>query len=506
MNKSIFFLLVFLNASSIPKEKVSTSKTDQPNILFIMADDLNDFVGVMDTYSMVQTPNLDKLASQATIFSNPHSNAPVCAPSRASLFSGIYPHHSVKYGFGNWRKNEVLSNSKTIMEQLRDHGYATAGVGKLMHNPWKPAWDEYGLKQDYTPIAFSGTKKVGHPSVPDPYRNLDPLDASFARLSDVPVIEADGEVPGHSGWDSFPYHKTFHYVKEQERDRLPDERTADWAIDKLEQWEKGNLKKTFFLGVGFIRPHTPLVVPDYYFNKFPIDKIILPLHLNGDEEYCHFEKNYLPGKSKGRKHFDALMASFENEEVALKTYLQAYHASIAFMDDQVGSVLQKLEETSFIENTIVVFTSYHGYTLGEQRNLFKNNLWESSTRIPLIIKDLKRRNQQWSDEAVSLIDLYPTFCDFAKIPGHNRKNEKGRALDGKSLVPLINGENTNERSALSVVMQGDANKLHFSLRTQSWRYIQYANGKEELYNHQVDFFEQKNVIEKREYLIVKKRI
>ena len=499
MNKGIIFLCCILT-SCINQKKATLVKKQTPNILFILVDDLNDYVGVMDTYEMVKTPNIDKLATQATIFNNAHSNAPVCAPSRASLFSGIYPHHSGKFGFKKWEKNEVLVNSKTIMEQLKVGGYKTAGVGKLMHKTLTSAWDEYGLKQDYSPIAFNGLKKTGHPSVPEPFRNLGPFDATFARLSDIPTIEPNEEYSGHDGWYSITYNQTYRYINEQDRDLLPDEKTANWAINKLEEWNNETTTSPFFLGVGLIRPHTPLVVPDSYFDKFPIEEITLPPRLKkGDEEDCFFEKNHLPSQSKGSKHYDALMASYDNEEIALKTYLQAYLASISFMDDQVGKILEKLNQTKFKENTIIVFTSDHGYTLGEKRNLFKNNLWESSTRIPLIIYNPSNKKQQFIDEAVSLIDLYPTICDFANIESDNRKNDKGKTLGGNSLLPLLEGKAAQESHALTVVRQAKTTKLHYSLRTKYWRYIKYADGQEELYDHKNDSYEQNNLAKNKLY-------
>ncbi|MGL1886790.1 MAG: sulfatase [Reichenbachiella sp.] len=478
---------------------------NKPNILLIMADDLNDFIGVMNTYEGVKTPNIDKLAGKGSLFTNAHSNAPICAPSRSSMFLGIYPHRSGNLGFKHWRKNVALANSKTIMEQLRDHGYQTAGAGKLMHHTWKEAWDDYGLRQDYTPIAFDGEKKVGHPSVPEPFRSLGPLDATFARLSDVPVIEPSEDYPGHSGWYSFPYRKTFRYVSEDDRDRLPDEKTADWAIEKLKDWDSQELSQPFFLGVGFIRPHTPLVVPDRFFDLFPLEEIVVPKELMESGDDVWFEQQYTPGKSKGKKHFEALMASYNSREVALKRYLQAYLASIAFMDDQVGRVLDQLNQTKFEKNTVIIFTSDHGYTLGEKDNLFKNNLWESSTRVPLIISIPTIDQQQEISTPVSLIDVYPTICSIANANGDNRKNENGLSLDGKSLIPLMMGKDNNEAIALTMV-KGKKGGHNYAVRTERWRYILYENGQEELYDHQLDQYEQTNLASDLQFFQNKKEL
>lgn len=459
---------------------------EPPNIVFIIADDLNQFIGAYGQYDHVKTPNIDKLAAKGTLFTNAHSNAQICAPSRASLFTGIYPHHSANFGFENWRSNEVLRNSKTIMEQFRDHGYETAGVGKLMHHPWKPSWDEYGLKQDYTPIAFNGNDRVGHPSVPLPFRNIGPLDATFARLSDVPEVEPDSINPGHKGWYLYPMRQTLRYNNENDRDLLPDEKTVNWAINKIAEWESNESQKPFFLGVGLIRPHTPLVVPDRFFDMFPLDEIKLPPITENDINDTFFEQQFYPEDSKGSYHYKILMASFSTKEEALKTYYQAYLASIAFMDEEVGRFLDALESSTFSDNTIVVFTSDHGYTLGEKDQLFKNNLWESSTRIPLIIYDPATSQVPEIDVPVSLIDIYPTISEMGRATGDNRKNEKGHLIGGKSLIPLLTGDETDFEDAFALSVVENGQDTHFSLRTRHWRFIEYADGSEELYNHEID--------------------
>ncbi len=219
----------------------STNHSKQPNIIFIMADDLNDFVGVMNNSTGIKTPNIDQLAKNATLFTNAHSNAPICSPSRASLFSGILPHQSGQYAFSNWRQNAVLANSYTIMEHLRNNGYQTAGAGKLIHHQWPKAWDEFELRPDYTPLAYNGKKVVGHPDGPSPYnKEIGPLDSTFMPLSAVPHVKAEGDTPGYKGWWYGGYKKPFRYVNEQDRDLLPDEMYANWTIEKLKQWQLNN--------------------------------------------------------------------------------------------------------------------------------------------------------------------------------------------------------------------------------------------------------------------------
>ena len=257
-----------------------------PNVIFILCDDLNDYVEGYYGHPQARTPNIDRLAASGVVFANAHSNAPVCAPSRASLFTGIYPHHSNNFGFDKWFNNPVLKNSKTIMEYLNENGYNVLGTGKLLHHNLKSIWDEFGNNAFYGPHAFNGYEKTGHPSVPEPYRNIGALDGSFAPLSDVPVIEASDNYPGYAGWYNNLEDKPYRYIDENDRDLLPDEENSRWVASKIRELEHGSEKAPFFIAVGFIRPHTPLVAPDKFFRMFPLDSIKLP-QIKSDDADTH---------------------------------------------------------------------------------------------------------------------------------------------------------------------------------------------------------------------------
>jgi len=478
----------------------------QPNILFIVADDLNDFISVLTPELGVKTPNIDKLASKSTVFTNAHSNAPVCSPSRASFLSGILPHQSGQYNFGHWRHNEMLKNSKTIMELLSEGGYYTLGTGKIMHHQWPKAWDHFETRPDYTPLAFNGVEKVVHPNMPHPYsKKVGPLDATFIRLSNVPSVKPNGDRPGYDGWYYGGFKKPFRYNNPSDRDLLPDEIYANWGANTIARLDQEQVDKPFFMSVGLIRPHTPLVVPDRFFDMYPLSQLALPELPKGDDLDTHFEKIYAPKESLGRKHYRLLVESYGDKKSALKHYYQAYMASVSFMDEQVGKLLTALNNSRFSEETIVVFTSDHGYTLGEKDNLFKNNLWERSTRIPLIIYDPSNKRHQTINDAVSLVDLYPTFAELANVQLNNRKNENGGKLDGISLVPLLEGNDQSDRAAITVVKPANSGP-NFAIRTTQWRYIRYSDGNEELYNHANDPQEHHNIADDKNYYTIKKKL
>ena len=211
-----------------------TKAQEKPNVVMIVLDDLNDFVGVMGGHPQAKTPNIDKLAAEGVLFNNAHSNVPVCSPSRASFMTGILPTTSGNWGFGDWQKNEISMNSKSIPEYMRSNGYKTFQTGKVFHTTKKGVWDEMGAIADYGPMAFNGKKSTLHPSSPKGMAALGPLDATFASLANVPNIQPTNDTPGYKGWRNTHW-KTkshFHYTDDNNRDLLTDEKSAEWLEKK----------------------------------------------------------------------------------------------------------------------------------------------------------------------------------------------------------------------------------------------------------------------------------
>ena len=492
----IIFLILFFSY-----ESGYSQYADKPNVLFIICDDLNDYVEGYGGHPQSITPNIDKLEKAGVRFTNAHSNAPVCSPSRASLFTGIYPHKSNKLGFNKWYNNPILKNSKSIMEYLNENGYNVLGTGKLFHSNLKSIWDEFGNRAFYGPHPFNGIKTTGHPSVPQPYRSIGALDGTFARLSDVPNVVPTVDYPGHNGWYNNLDKKDFRYVNENDRDLLPDEENAIWTANKIKELEQKDTGEPFFLAVGFIRPHTPLMAPDKYFDMFPLDSVVLPVIKKNDAEDCFYTNYFSEKNSRGLKAYSNLKESYPDIERGLRKYTQAYLACVAFADAQVGVVLDALENSKFKDNTIVIFTSDHGYNHGEKDYLYKNSLWEESTRVPLIIYDPRGNKQNVTvNKAVSLIDIYPTITEYCNLSGQTVKNNKGLPIDGNSLKPLVDNPDKEKWSgskvALTVIRsKTDDGKFqnHFSARSDNWRYTLYSNGEEELYDHRNDPYEWNNV-------------
>jgi len=517
---------------------------EHPNVLLIMIDDLNDYQGIFGGHPQAKTPNIDKLAQSGTIFSNAHSNVPVCSPSRNSLFTGVYPHNSRDFGWTPHFKQAVLKNHKTIIELFKENGYKTLGTGKLLHKNVKKYWNEWGVPEgiNYGPHAYSGIdekgkKIMGHSSVPDPFRSVNVVDGSFAPLSDTPVVSDGKGGMKETGWTYG--NKPFNYINDEDRDLMPDEQHAKWISKKIKELEKDTINQPFFIGVGFVNPHTPLYAPKKYFDMFPLEDIQMPVLKDGDIDDIFYSSVYPPSEM-GLAYFQKLRKSYPKGNEGLRRFLQAYLACVAFVDNQVGEVMKALDNSKFKENTMVVLTSDHGWQMGEKDYLYKNSPWEESTRIPFIIRHpkLSKAGSEVS-HAVSLIDIFPTLTDLCNLKGNITKNGTAASVDGFSLKPFLQNPETKEwkgpNGALTVLGAGinhpiegvgfnsnpgalwhieitadlDASYVlqqNYSYRTKDWRYIHYRNGKEELYNHANDSYEWTNLAEGANYADIKAKL
>lgn len=529
MNKSILSLSASLLVTTNLIAGCHNNKErhlQKPNVLFIMCDDLNDYEGVFGGHPDIKTPNIDKLAESGVRFVNAQTNVPLCSPSRNCLFTGVYPHTSKDFGWTPHFKNPLLKECKTFVELFRENGYVTMGSGKLLHKDVNSIWDQWGVERriNYGPHAYNGTKAVGHPSVPEPFRSVNFVDGSFSPLSNTPVFPADQVGENEPGWTYGP--RPFRYVSDDDRDLMPDEMHAKWAVKKIKELDSKEINKPFFMGVGFVKPHTPLYAPQKYFDMFPLDKIKLPEIKKNDIDDC-FYKSVYPQSEMGLHYFQALKEAYNGDERGLKLFMQAYMACVAFVDDQIGKVLNALNESKFKDNTIVLLTSDHGWQMGEKDYLFKNSPWEESCRIPMIIRhpEFGKAGSKVS-HPVSLIDIFPTFMDLCHLKGDTRRSSKGVAPEGYSLKPFLKNPNFNRwkgpDGALTMTgvginkpIQGLAFRTNpkalwhveitrelgdeyimqqnYSYRTQNWRYIRYRNGKEELYDHRNDPYEWNNL-------------
>lgn len=422
-------------------------KPKKPNVLFIAIDDLNDWIGCLNGHPNTKTPNLDRLAKKSTLFTNAHCQAPICGPSRASLMTGLYPSFTGIYGQiidDNIRvSNKATQEAVFLTEYLRNNGYKTMGVGKLFHNHVPTGT-----------VDVSGGRARGFGPKPPTRWEWDNVGTS-------------------TDWGAFP-------DKDEE---MPDFQSAQWAMDRLNENHEG----PFFLGVGFLRPHVPWFVPQKWFDLFPIEEIINPPYLADDyDDLPEIAINV------------ANVPMMPTTEWAIKNkkwkhIVQAYLACVAFVDAQVGKVLDALDKSSYKDDTIIVLWSDHGYHLGEKNRFAKHSIWERATRTVLMISDKNSTPHQQCSKPVGLVDLYPTILDLCGLAPNNQNQ-------GHSLKPLL--ENPKTKWAHAAITTYGRN--NHAVKTERYRYIHYEDGSEELYDHEIDTNEWYNLAGKSEYTNVKK--
>jgi arylsulfatase A-like enzyme len=487
-------LLIFISAFIVFSGNAFAQS--QPNVVLIVVDDLNDFVGEMDGYIDAHTPQIDNLINEGTLFANAHSNATMCNPSRPVILTGIHPITSKHIGIENWQQNNIIKNCKLISEYMHDNGYTTYKTGKIQHWGDKPSWfNHYRPGSDYGPTAWNGTNQIIHPLTPQAFKDVPDignLDGTYQSLAQVPS-------PG--GWWSSTHNNEFNYVSDDNRDLMPDEESVEWFEDQIDLLEEEDAENVpFFTAVGIVKPHTPLTVPQHYYDLFPLDSIIIPERLENDDDDLFFEST-LNSPSFGRAMHDALEASYEGENDGLKIYVQAYLACVAFADSMVGRIVNKIDSSSFADNTIIILISDHGYHLGQKDYIWKNTLWEESTKIPFIIRHPDFPGNQRVDHPISLVDLFPTISDLCDLSGTTTLNSNGVEPYGHSLVPFLENPDTHswEGHDVAVTIASSDRPFdgiddnsdvvfenHLTVRSKDYRYILYSTGEEELYDYTAD--------------------
>ena len=413
------------------------SAAERPNILFIAVDDLNDFVGCMGGHPDAVTPNIDRLARRGTLFTNAHCAAPICGPSRAALMIGQHPATTGIYGQIHDKdlQRYIKQRGQTALMStwFADHGYHTMCVGKIYHQGGGAG----AFEEDGGRMGAFGPK-------PAKRMNYDP--AWFDNKH------------GHTqtDWGAFP----------DRDDDMPDYKSADWAIQRLQR----QYDKPFFLAVGMQRPHVPWHVPQKWFDKFQRDALTMPAYQRDD---------LADVPPAGVAVNEAPMMPDTEWAIANKQWpaiIQAYLACVMFADAQVGRVLDALDDSPYADNTIIVLWSDHGYHLGEKNHFSKQTLWERSSHMPLIIAGPNLPDGQRVAAPVSLVDLYPTLLEMTSLPS------PPQTLEGHSLTPLLR-DPAADWPHMAMTNYGWKNT---ALRDARYRYIQYDDGSNELYDHQVD--------------------
>jgi len=429
------------------------------NVLFIISDDLTATALSCYGNKVCQTPNIDAIAAKGTRFTHAYCQATYCGPSRASFMSGYYPHASTAFGYVSPR--DYIGDRATWSQNFKNNGYYTARVSKIYH------------------MGVPGDIEKGNDGTDDPASWTERFNSKgpeWTAPGDGETLEnnPDGKKPAVGG-------NTFVVVEADGDDLVhSDGKTAKKAVELIEQHQD----EPFFLGIGFVRPHVPFVAPRSYYPPFkPYKKHVLPEKVKGDwDDIPKWGINY---KTSVNMKMD-----LRRQKKAVGGYL----ASVAYMDAQVGKVLNALKRAGIEDKTIVIFTSDHGYHLGEHDFWAKVSLHEESAAVPLIIS-VPGKKPAVCDSLAELLDLYPTISSLCglKVPA---------GVQGKNLAPLLDDPSLRVRDAAFSVDPRAKGNRGFLLRDNRWAYIQYkedASGGIELYDMTNDPQQFTNLAEKPEH-------
>jgi len=453
VNKALVkLLIVALFTSPISTFGREIPRQERMNVLFLVSDDLNSWLlGDTNRYAgKVVAPNLQRLADSGVLFTRAYTAAPVCSPSRTAFFSGVAPWTSGHYhNTPGANISEPLKEALSLAGFFKRAGYDTAGYGKITHG-WdqREHWDE----------------KIGHKRDPAP---------PGAPLTPVGRGEQD--------WGPI------HLAEEEMNDTL----MLNYAVKQLQKKHD----RPFFIACGTFNPHMPWYVPKKYFDMFPMDEVTTPELKEDDlDDVPVLGRLLTAGKSK---FVDAVL-----EHGLHKQGVQAYLATTAYADAQMGRVLDALDRSPYKDNTIVVFLTDHGFHLAEKHHWQKATLWEEAThslmmmRVPGLTPD-----GGVSQRFVSLLDIYPTLAELCglKPPDY---------LDGRSLVPLLKNPQAEWKSTAITGLTSKHGPWHpyISIRNEMGRYIRYKDGQEEFYDTNKDPHEWTNMIGNPEYAPVIKKM
>lgn len=433
--------------------------SERMNVLFIGADDLNCSLGCYGN-SDVSSPNIDKIAARGTLFRKAYCQQALCNPSRASLMTGLRP-DTIRVWDLRQDFRTTIPDAVTLPQHFKNHGYFTRGIGKMFHNMGdlndEPSW-----------------------SVPSVLH--------AGRHSDTYALTGPNWKPGQKK-GAF------------ERGDLPDDTYRDGKIAELACEQLRQIgERPFFLAVGFWRPHLPFLAPAKYWDRYDRSQLKLPENFSAPNSVPQIALHD-SRELKGYGPDPAALSADERREL-----WHGYYASISYLDEQIGKLLQTLKETGLDRNTIIVFWSDHGFHLGQHSLWCKTSCFELDARVPLLIAAPGLQGAKQSDALVELIDLHPTLSELCDLPQ--------LATDGVSLVPILKDpKETVKPYALSqhprpAYYKQSPEVMGYSLRSDQFRYTEWRDWKtgsvitKELYDHRVDPGESENVSARDEFQMI----
>ena len=364
--------------------------------MFIAVDDLRpelNFYGAKH----IQSPNLDKLASKSLVFDKAYCNIPVCGASRASVLTGMRP---TRHRFINYtaRADVEVPNVISLPKLLKENGYTTISIGKIYHKndddslAWDKRWFPKGNIRNYQ------------------------LEKNIKEN-----VKANLAIGGVTAFENAMVNDTAYF----------DGKITQKGIADLQMLKDKN--QPFFLALGYMKPHLPFNAPKKYWDLYDESKIELP--------QSYFQPTSTPKKAfhkygELRSYGNIPKKGHLSEDLA-KKLIHGYYACVSYVDAQIGLVLDELERTGLAKNTIVVLWGDHGWNLGEHKLWCKHVTFETALRTPLVIKIPGKTKGEKSNSIIEYVDLYPTLCELTGL-------EIPNTVEGKSIVPIINGKASNK--------------------------------------------------------------
>ena len=448
MNRFSEMLLLGLFALAVIGAPFSVhgQNIESPDILFISIDDLNDWVSPLDGHPQAITPNMERLASRGIVFTNAHSPAVICNPSRAAFLSGLRPSTTGIYGnLQNWETNEVANTVRMLPGYFKDAGYQVMGAGKIFHSGHndRSSWHAY------------------YPS--------------FERARPNEIVPG-GVVPKNGNPFRYRINNSFDWAPIVAEDyATSDGQMTEWMVRLLNE----NSDMPRFNALGFRRPHQPWYAPTKYFDLHPLENIELPIIVNNDLDDvpdAALRGNYVTECCTIGGATNQQLSDWVLETGQWPNAVQGNLASITFIDALLGRVLDGLDASGRAESTIIVVFSDHGYHVGEKSSYAKRTLWRESTRVPMfmVVPGVTQPGSR-TDAPVNLLDIYPTLTELAGLPVPDH-------VEGQSLVPLLENPRVDwNRPTLTT--NGYQNH---AITSDRYRYIRWADRSEELYDFLID--------------------
>ncbi len=476
-NLQNLFRCMILILSFISCHNCSNKETVKPNVLFIMVDDLRTQLGCYGHHQMI-TPQIDRLASKGILFSNAYCNVPVCGASRASIMSGM---RGTPTRFVNWfvKLEEDAPGIPSMPELFRQNGYRTISLGKVIHHP-----DD---------CAGSWSSK---PWRPDQEQDVEWTSRGY--------LNKDNQLLAMSNDNGYA---SYFEVGDDPSSRYPDEVLADKAIEQL--IELSDRKEPFFLAVGFFKPHLPFNAPRKYWDLYQPSKEMLSDH-PGRPKNAPLEAFYsLPQlqqagwpstaedsadvyPTKEMRFYEGIPESGPIPDSTAIRLVHGYYATVSYVDDMVGRVLNTLNDLGLEDNTIVVLLGDHGWHLGEHGLWCKHCNFKNVLQAPLLIKVPLMKTGQKTDALTEFVDIYPTLVELCKLdpPEH---------LEGLSLVPVLKDPGHEIQDAVFLRYHGGNTVMTKQYAFTEW-YDQEKNLQGSmLYDHHLDPEENVNLSENPEF-------